>query len=172
MLLAGSMWLKAEEQFRVVTSDSELSSGDVIVIGSSSAKCYAGPMGTKSYLTVVNSQADAIRFTLGGGPDSWTLSSYEGTLGAKNSKTLSTAGGTTTWYISIEGGKADIASTDDAFGSIQYNSNSPRFTCYTSTQSPIQIYKIRHITPPTDTSIGYIYNSDGTATVTGGAEIW
>ena len=168
MLLAGITSLKAQE-FQKVTSASELSSGDVIIIGCSSANCYAGPMGTNTFLTSVESQADALRITLGGGSYGWTLTTSEGTIGATAVKKLSSTSGTTTWNISFEDGDAYITSSDVACGSIQYNPSAPRFTCYTSTQSPVQIYKSKSVTPPDDTSeFKFEYNSDGTATVTGG----
>ncbi len=170
MLLASITSLKAQE-FQKVTSASELSSGDVIIIGCSGANCYAGPMGTNTFLTSVESQADALRITLGGGSYGWTLTTSEGTIGATAVKKLSSTSGTTTWNISFEDGDAFITSSDVACGSIQYNPSAPRFTCYTSTQSPVQIYKSKSVTPPDDTSeFEFEYNSDGTATVTGGPQ--
>ncbi|MCQ2293232.1 MAG: bacterial Ig-like domain-containing protein [Bacteroidaceae bacterium] len=150
--------------YNLVTDASTLAAGDVIVLGCSS---YNKAAGAKSgdYLTAVNATIsngilesdDAIEFTLGTKSGLWTLSYSEGTIGATAAKKLSLTSGTTTWDISIaNNGNATIQSTQNTYGSIQYNHNggtNSRFLNYTSGQTAIQIYKKTLSTPKTLTSI-------------------
>ena len=45
-----------------------------------------------------------------------------------------------TWTISVENGVATIKATSDNRRSLQYNSGSPRFCCYTSAQKAVALY--------------------------------
>ena len=45
------------------------------------------------------------------------------------------------WTITFSGGDATIKNASDDSRVIQWNANSPRFACYTSTQKAIQLYK-------------------------------
>lgn len=45
------------------------------------------------------------------------------------------------WSISIGGGDATIRNASDNTRLLQWNANSPRFACYTSTQKAVQLYK-------------------------------
>lgn len=58
--------------------------------------------------------------------------------------TSTTKIGVSSWTIAITNGEATITETDTSAGtpySIKYNSSSPRFSCYTSAQTPVSLYK-------------------------------
>ena len=89
----------------------------------------------------------AIEFTVGGSAGSWTFTNGSKTLRATadDALSLATSGGVNTWTITIAGSSpynATIApSSTYTSSTIQYNSGAPRFRNYTSSQSPIQLYK-------------------------------
>lgn len=45
------------------------------------------------------------------------------------------------WTITFSSGNAIIRNAEDATRSIRWNANSPRFACYTSTQTAVQLYR-------------------------------
>ena len=71
----------------------------------------------------------------------WTFGLDSQLLGADALKSLCLDDGECTWTISIAEGVATISSTNSAYGAIYYNSSSPRFLNYTSTQAAVQLYK-------------------------------
>lgn len=137
--------------YNLVTNISELAAGDVILLGCSSKTIAAGSFGDKSYFTPVSgtfsngtlSSEDAIEITLGKSGDYWTLTTSEGTIATTAAKSINKTGdGDSKWTISIANdGTATIKSSTTTYGWIQYNASSPRFCCYTSAQTAIQIYK-------------------------------
>lgn len=55
--------------------------------------------------------------------------------------TKSSVDANSSWNISFVDGDAIITNASDEERSLQWNSSSPRFACYTSSQQPVQLYK-------------------------------
>lgn len=134
-----------------VTDASVLKAGDQLIIVDEANTVVATPMGSNTYFklaqitdydftegTVNISNEGAVVLTLGGTAGAWTLTSEEGQLTAKESGKF-TKDGEGTWTIAIADGNAAITSGDYT---IQHNVGSTRIVCYSSTQSPIQLYRI------------------------------
>lgn len=137
----------SSSEWELVSSASSLSAGDVLVLASYTNNCTNGDISSQILGTVASSFSsdhttitslgeDTIQLTLGGKEGAWTFANDDGDLlGATAAKKLAWNSGTTTWSISISGGDASITNTNDSFGTILYNSSSPRFTTYTSSPS-------------------------------------
>jgi len=146
-------------KYVLVKDASTLQAGDKLILattitsGTSTSSFAAGAMGSVKYFTAVSATVaneiitadDAIIITLGGQKDAWTFTTSEGLVGTKAAKALvlNDKDATTTWTIAISEGNATITSTEATYGSIQYNSGSPRFLNYTTTQKPVQLYKLK-----------------------------
>lgn len=150
---SGKKYIKPDVSYNLVKSVDELYEGMVFVIGCGTKNGAAGAMGDNVYLSKVDanitegvlSSNSALEFTLGKSKGSWTLTSSEGVLGATAEKSLSSKNGTTTWNISIDASyNASITSTCSGYGTISYNSGSPRFLNYTSKQTAVQIYALEN----------------------------
>lgn len=144
-----------------LTSETSLYAGAKILIVESSLGYAASSLTSTSggYLNYedvtiddgyIANKGSAYEFILGGTVDNWTLTSSDGALGTKAAKSLATTGDdlTTTWAITINSsealsnpGKANITSTDESLGRIQFNANSGyyRFLNYTSSPSASQL---------------------------------
>ena len=152
----------ADASYGLVNNLSDLEEGDVIVLGCAAKSAAAGPMGegiffTSAEATVTNNvlkSANVIEITLGKDGDYWTLKTDEGYVGATAAKALSVDpdanGYVGTWTISFNKNSAVVSSTKSGYGSIQYNSGSPRFLNYATAQGAIEIYK-KGFTPSDDT---------------------
>jgi endonuclease I len=93
---------------------------------------------------------------LGGASGAWTF--YDpinlGYLGCTAAKTITHSGTElSTWTISFENSKATIAYSNSAYGSLQYNASSPRFTTYTSAQTLPALYMLSEAATKTLSSI-------------------
>lgn len=152
---SGKEYIKPDVSYNLVKSVNELYEGMVFVIGCGTKNVAAGAMGDNDYLSKVDatinnegvlSSNSALEFTLGKSKGSWTLTSSEGVLGATAEKNLSSKKGTTTWNISIDASSknASIKSTVSSYGTIFYNSGSPRFLNYKSNQTAVQIYALEN----------------------------
>lgn len=145
-------------QWILVTDESTLRANDTIVIGSGANNAVAGEISSqvmasvsasfstdKTVLTAVPNNAAVLK--LGGTSSAWTLNrlSDNKKLGATAEKKLAWDGtsATETWTISIEDNDATIQNGTSSYGNLQYNSGSPRFTTYTSSQTLPQIYRFR-----------------------------
>ena len=139
------------ETYTKVTDASVLKAGDKLIIVEETNAIVATPMGSNTYFklaeltdydfsagTVNISNEGAVVLTLGGAAGAWTLTSEEGQLTA-NSSGKFTKDGDGTWTIAIADGNAAIASGDLT---IKYNSSSPRIVCYSSGQTPVQLYRV------------------------------
>ena len=149
---SGKEYIKPDVSYNLVKSVNELYEGMVFVIGCGTKNVAAGAMGDNVYLSKVDatitegvlSSNSALEFTLGKSGDNWTLTSSEGVLGATAEKSLSSKTGTTTWNISIDASyNASITSTS-GYGTMSYNSGSPRFLNYKSNQTAVQIYALEN----------------------------
>lgn len=95
----------------------------------------------------ITSIGSAVGFTLGRSKNEdltpyYTFRTTDGVLGCTTAKSLAWSNGTTTWTISISSGNATVECSDTSKGTMQFNSGSPRFTTYTSSQKIIQLYAI------------------------------
>ena len=142
--------------YTLVVNPSDLKAGDQIIFVCPSKNVANGIL-NKTFLekvdvTIANNtikcpEDDSLKvvpFTLGGNAQSgWTFSLGTGLLSSPAAKSLNITGsGVSTWNISISGGVATVSSTDTSFGKILYNASNPRFTTYTSDQTPIALYKL------------------------------
>lgn len=55
--------------------------------------------------------------------------------------TNATKSANTSWKITFSGGNATILNANDNTRKLQWNASSPRFACYTSSQTAVQLYK-------------------------------
>ena len=141
-----------------VTSTSDLALNDKIVIVNETASVVmttavpaTGTLGTAS-IEIEDSEItsdlpdNAAILTLSSGNSSsgWALTNGSNYLYVPNNNTRGTVLRSTsaTNVISFSSGDATVKATSDATGYLQYNSGSPRFSNYTSSQATIQIYKI------------------------------
>ncbi len=105
-----------------------------------------------SVTTEVNKSGKPYEITLGGEEGAYTLYDATGDIYlafTKNENKIHTAtsaaGDATQWEITFDGNNALIKSKRNNAYSIQYNSSSPRFCCYQSKQTPVQLYKHKPI---------------------------
>lgn len=158
----------AMEKYNKVTDVNDLNDGDVIVLVSGETAYGVAPTSGHVYIDAAafdkNQNAslsnnvlyalDAYELTLAKSGDNWTMTGAGGIVGTTAAKTMtfgSTASGNvTTWSISIDGSaNASITSTNSDYGTIKYNSTSPRFLNYASGLTAIQIYK-KELPPHTE----------------------
>ena len=155
ILLLMAITMLADEW--TLTSFEKLEPGDEVVIGCQDYKVTAGTYSAMGYLSAISSTfegdyndvitslgAGTYIFIVGGTENAWTLTTTGGGL-------LSTPGprklnvesnGTSTWKIStLQTGDAIIESTNAACGTIQFNAASPRFSCTTASQEPVQFFR-------------------------------
>ena len=144
--------------YEKVTDASTLQAGDKLLlvceskskaIGVVSGTYYTGVDVTIDNNTISISGEEVNELTLGGSVDSWTLlESMGGKYLAWNSgNALNSADDATAnsakWSISINEGNVTIANVGDNTRVIKWNAGSPRFACYTTAQTDIQLYRIQ-----------------------------
>ena len=161
--------------FRLVTDVAELTAGDNVIIacpekGRSISTATMEKFASYTVVDIIGKSliptAETRVFTLGNNDEYFTFEN-EGQFLACPSDENQLAMQTTedseySWTITIEEGVAVIKNKAYTKRSIQYNSSSPRFACYTSNQTDIAIYKeatseVLSTTyiPVTISSIGY-----------------
>lgn len=134
-----------------------LAAGDVIRIGLASESAVASSL-SGDYLTKADATYDdktesmvsavsSIDFTLGGTEGAWTLTNEDATLGSTSVKKLALGSDSATyvdtWVITItDTGKASITSTSNTYGTIYYNSSSPRFLNYSDSFNGARVPEI------------------------------
>ena len=118
------------------------------VMGSINSSNYGNSVTGSTNFTLNNgvitltSVTTAKPVTLGGTTDAWTFDLDGSKLAWTSGNTLTTGDEGNTWTISFgTDGNAVIANKGTAARILQYNSSSPRFACYTSTQGKIYLYK-------------------------------
>lgn len=134
-----------------VNSISELAAGDTVVFVNEGAGAVCGAI-NGTYLSAITEDVDinttnheaiipeaAQTFTIAKNGSYWQFNAGSYLLGG-SSTSLTSGTGTTDWTISIASGEATIAPKESS-ATIQYNSSAPRFKLYTSTQTPISLYK-------------------------------
>jgi hypothetical protein len=146
--------------YDLVTSTSQLVAGSKYLIatghGASSSVYVMGAQdGTyRDPVSYTIETADKITassemsvLTLGGTSGAWTFTEASGNIiystAVKNiSSAASPTAGTKTWSVSINSSShiSTITNTTTAYGSIQYNATSPRFTTYTTSQVAVFLF--------------------------------
>lgn len=172
--------------YNKVTDIDDLAEGDIIVLASSTTAYGVAPTDNHTYIDAkkfaessatltdnVLKAADAYELTLAKSGDNWTMTSADGIVGTTAAKKMtfgSTASGNvTTWSISIDDdANASITSTG-SYGTIYYNTGSPRFLNYTSSQAAIQIYKKQVAAVYSKITLATCEN--GSVSVTGAADL-
>jgi uncharacterized protein YjdB len=155
MLLGGaSAWA---DTFTKITSTSELVAGeqyifvyetDNVAMGTltTSGTTYGQTVGVTITSNSTTPGSDVNILTLGGDATGWTFytSKESKYISWSSGNSLTTAASVTKackWTISISSGTATITNVGTNTRKLQYNSGSPRFACYTTSQKKIQIYK-------------------------------
>ena len=146
--------------YAIATDAAELAVGDVIVLGCAAKNAVAGAMGTNTYFASKTAavdedgnltSGDAIEITLGGYPGAWMLQTEEGFVGCTAEKKLNTTSSSrdSVWTIAISAkdSTATIKNNTTSYGTMKYNSSSPRFTTYANGQTDIEIYVKPTTTP-------------------------
>lgn len=155
--------------FTKVTSQSQLSpeytylivyESDAVAMGATE-KTYRSPINVtlsgNTITTDVNGNGQPRALNLGGTAGAYTL--YDGVdkvylaLNKANKQIDGNATATTNkekWTITIDNGTCEIANNEYDGWSIQYNKQSPRFTCYSSKQEAVTLYKSATTTGITD----------------------
>jgi Listeria-Bacteroides repeat domain (List_Bact_rpt). len=139
--------------WNLVTDTSSLQAGDVVVIACNTEGKTAGDITdnvmssitstfNNDYSQITSLEATTIELTLGVTSGAWTLANSSGQLlGATKVKELAWDSGTTTWNISIADNNVTIQNETLEYGNMQHYDRNPRFTTYTSNQTPVQLYK-------------------------------
>ena len=155
--------------FTKVTSQSQLSpeytylivyESGAVAMGATE-KTYRSPINVtlsdNTITTDVNGNGQPRAFNLGGTVGAYTL--YDGVdkvylaLNKDNKQIDGNATATTNkekWTITIDNSTCEIANNEYDGWSIQYNKKSPRFTCYSSKQEAVTLYKSTTTTGITD----------------------
>jgi len=154
-------------QYELLTDISSLDDGDQVLIATRTKSAVAGDITSDNYLesiscsfedddkTVIGELPEgAVEFTANKSGSYWTFSNPDGKLlGCTSAKKLAWGSGETSWTVSISGSGSSVAATitskTSAYGRLQYNSSSPRFNTYTSSQTAIQLYR-KSISSPTE----------------------
>ena len=151
---ATAKWVRqTNDKWVLVTETAQLVVGEKYVIACNTQGAVAGNINT-SYMNKLDAAfsddkqlikalaPEAIVLTLGGTTDAWTFTNESGkALGATAAKQMAWGSGTTTWLLTFDAnGALTMKNATDANGSLQYNSQNPRFTTYTSGQKDIQLY--------------------------------
>lgn len=147
-------------QWTLVTDAASLTAGDQVVIAANGYSSTAGTIKSgNKYMTKVETAfsadlttiptlpADTAVLTLGGQTGAWTLTNEDGKKLGDSSNNLYWDSGNTTWAITIANNNATIVNSTATGNKLQYNSSSPRFKTYSSSQKAVQLYYL-------DTSAG------------------
>ncbi len=170
-----------EETWTLVWDEGDLSAGDRIVFASSEFGKVAGQPngnGNKSILFLdpedaefsdsknqITSMSDnALIFTVDVSGSLWSFDTPEGKLGCTNVKKVVLGSGVMNWNLSIASGVVTMENENTSYGQFQYNSDTPRFTTYTSTQKPIEIYKSSVAGTPTSSQSSSASSSSSSTT--------
>lgn len=184
MLLAmiwSAGWAAVGDTYTMVTNISQLSVGDVVVIGNAANKKVMGDQsGTKFRIALDGTYSDNVftdtkgefaEVTLEAADNGWYLKTNTGYLYANsssnntiNSSTSSTAEGKNAIAnitISNNGDATIIFTGSNTRNSIRYNGSNPRFSCYTSSSELplVQIYKKGSVVSKEDPKIAFAAES-------------
>ena len=151
VLLLGMVVTTFAQQFKRVAGVSDMQSGMRYIIACGTKSAAAGAL-SSTYLSkedvtlkndvIKNDGSLAVFVVEGSQTDGWTFknestNSYLYSTAAKNVGYSSTAN---TWKLSDGTNGVIMTYSDSSFGTLQYNSSSPRFTTYTSSQTEANLY--------------------------------
>lgn len=145
-----------------VTAVNQLAANDKIVIAYNDERAMKAYNGSANYYDTavivvadnkITSLGNAFEFTLGGEEDAWTFS--DGTYYVYSAGSAKSGGGYNNnmkgqteltdagrWTIAIVNGVTSITSNgNSATPNMRYNTSNPRFSCYNSGQSAVDIYR-------------------------------
>ena len=159
ILFAGSNALWADKYQKITSTDDLVVGEKYIIVCESKSKAmgaidtYGAAVGVTITGNTIVSNSSLNILTLDGETDAWTFYT------SKESKFLLWSGGNTLsaatpgisnawkWKISFSNGNAVIANKVTNERKLVYNASSPRFACYTSSQTAVQLYKLIAETP-------------------------
>ena len=133
---------------------SSIAIGDEIILVAEGASYKKEMTGFSTTSTIYGTVADysstpagTYTFLVEAGSSTGTYALKHGSVYANwaSGNSLSSANTITdnsSWNISISDGNATISNVKESTRVIKYNSSSPRFACYTSGQSAVQLYKV------------------------------
>ena len=132
--------------FAKVTKDSQVKAGYEYIVVCEDKNVAMGALSGKvmSYIDVtitdntVSPNEQVVVMTLGGSTGAWSLKGSEGYLTSTSTKVMSWAS-TEEKVWTISGGDEGYT-LSSSVGTLQYNSSSPRFTTYSSSQAPAVLY--------------------------------
>jgi hypothetical protein len=142
--------------FTLVTYSTGLTAGDYVILGENADKAMEDTCsGTSSgYLAAkdvavdgssISTDDSSIIWTLVGDASSCTLFNGDAGMYANPSTVKATVGWSDTasgsWTLSMNDGVVTAANAKDTSWILQYNSNSPRFACYTSSQKKLRFFR-------------------------------
>lgn len=137
----GATWEKA----------TSIAAGDVVLLVCESKKMELSSISTTSTkygigVAYTTSPAGAYELTVEAGNSSGTYSLKNGSnylywSSGNSLATNTTKSANTSWSITFNNGNATIKNATDATRIIGWNASSPRFACYTSSQTAVQLYK-------------------------------
>ena len=138
----------ASDSFVKVTDDNQIVVGQEYIFVSPDYDVAAGAKhDSGNYLTSVEAvisddtatSTEALVFTLGGSAGAYSFQCDDGYLSSSAAKNVTLSNSESTmWSVSVSSSGATISGS--SVGTFQYNSSSPRFTTYTSTQKPAYLY--------------------------------
>ena len=126
------------KKFVFVCESKNAAMGDVVNYGS---KINVNNL-SNGILTITDE--NVMPFTLGGSAGSWTFTNGTSLLACSSDKSLSLANNSsnaTSWSISFDNNDLSMNSASVTGSKLQYNASSPRFACYSSNQTKIQLYR-------------------------------
>ena len=137
----GATWEKA----------TSIAAGDVVLLVCESKKMELSSISTTSTkygigVAYTTSPAGAYELTVEAGSSSGTYSLKNGSnylywSSGNSLATNATKSANSSWSITFNNGNATIKNAKDATRIIGWNASSPRFACYTSSQTAVQLYK-------------------------------
>lgn len=175
MLMAVSSLFAQTQQYSLVTEEQTDWSGTYLITAAPTTGEYSGTVqaltgisttntkyGTLTDITsnvtgsiiASNAETDVLAVTIVATTNStYTMnlngSGFLGWTGQNNLIAAATASNDNyEWQISCSNGTVTIVNAHDAERKLQYNSNNPRFACYTSTQTSISLYKLEETSTP------------------------
>ena len=170
-----------------------IAAGDVVALVCESKKMELSGISTTSTkygigTAYTSTPAGLYELTVEEGSSTGTFSFKKGTTylywtSGNSLATNATKSANTSWKVTISNGNATISNAKDNTRKLGWNASSPRFACYTSSQTAVQLYKkviseesediivkkleSIEVTPKTvDYETGDVFKFDGTCTAT------
>lgn len=138
--------------YQLVKDVASLTAGDEILFVATSRSAACGAF-NGTYLTsitvpianeqvIVTAEYAIVPFTVGGNASAFTFTSGDGTMGWADGNSVAFDGTNTAWAVTIdENANAIVNNMGDTSRNLRFNATNPRFCCYTSSQTAIQIYE-------------------------------